>query len=265
MFSGSHTPELYIPSEDELKLIQEFIASVETNTINSGKATTSKTKYLYNHLKKFNPNKVLVSEMEKMGFPDRVISNIIKYRNSGGHFNFPEDLRKIYGLTDSAFILLRPYILLEKNILKERMIRDTSQKLLLKITLININTADSLQLISLQGIGPELAIRIMKFRKRLGGFVKPEQLLEVYGLSVENYNLFKDRIYVNHDDIRKMDINHVSYAEMIRHPYMNEEIAASIIKFRDFRGRITDIRELYLYNIASKENLEKIESYLLVP
>jgi len=47
-------------------------------------------------------------------------------------------------------------------------------------TKINLNTADSLTLISLPGIGKGLSHRILERRRQLGKFTNMEQVLEVY-------------------------------------------------------------------------------------
>lgn len=50
---------------------------------------------------------------------------------------------------------------------------------------INLNTADSLTLISLPGIGKGLSHRILKRRRELGCFANMEQVLEVYKFKQE--------------------------------------------------------------------------------
>ena len=72
---------------------------------------------------------------------------------------------------------------------------------------ININTADSAQLLPLPGIGPVFAGRIIKYRELLGGFVRSDQLYEVYGLKDETIEMIMDQIYIDTLGIKKMDIN----------------------------------------------------------
>lgn len=263
---GETDPANYSPSEYELKLIREFISSVESNdSILREKSTPVKSRY-YQNLKSFDPNNVQIHEMKNMGFPERIIQNILKFRKAGGRFHKPGDIKKIYGMTDSSYLLICPFIIIKTD-------RDTNTVMPADSTipkkydefqLVNINTADSIQLVSLNGIGPVSAVRILKYREKLGGFAEPDQLLEVYGMDAENYNIFKDRIYINSEDIRKMDINEVSFSELIRHPYMDKRTAESIMEFRNFRGRISDIHELYIYNVINEVKLNKIRPYFLV-
>ena len=48
--------------------------------------------------------------------------------------------------------------------------------------LINLNTADRMQLETLPGIGPELAERILSYREEYGPFVAIEQIMDVDGI-----------------------------------------------------------------------------------
>ena len=48
--------------------------------------------------------------------------------------------------------------------------------------LVNINTADAVQLEKLPWIGPKMAIRILDFRKSSGGFKRPQDLMKVKGI-----------------------------------------------------------------------------------
>ncbi len=256
--------ENYKPSEQEMKIVEEFIASLEFREIENKIPDKTNHKAYYNKLESFDPNTVLEKDMQNMGFPEKVISNISKYRKSGGYFYSPADVRKIYGMTDSAFILILPHInLMNSNAIENQ----TSQKEITLVNvpdLININTADSFQLISLYGIGPTFASRIIKYRNELGGFIRPDQLLEIYGMNLEKYNLFINRIFIDTLDIRKIDINTISFSDLIKHPYADEELTTSILKFRDFRGKINYIQELFSFQIANKEKLKKIQPYLYI-
>jgi competence protein ComEA len=54
-------------------------------------------------------------------------------------------------------------------------------------TIVDLNTADTVQLTQLYGIGATFARRIVSYRARLGGFVNKEQLKEVFGIDSEKY------------------------------------------------------------------------------
>ncbi|MBR0139744.1 MAG: helix-hairpin-helix domain-containing protein [Firmicutes bacterium] len=66
--------------------------------------------------------------------------------------------------------------------------------------LIDINSADSKTLRSLNGIGPVKAQAIIEYRKAYGGFVCAEEILQVKGIGKATYEKIKDRIYVKTRD-----------------------------------------------------------------
>ncbi len=53
--------------------------------------------------------------------------------------------------------------------------------------LVNINTADKDTLDRLPGVGPALAQRIIDYREAYGGFIAPEELMEVKGVGESLY------------------------------------------------------------------------------
>ena len=253
-------PDKYEPSKEEIQEIEDFIASLEK--INYEKKyqeqTENRVEEYYNNLMVFNPNKILVGDLKEMGFPENVISNLSKYRKAGGYFRKADDIKKIYGITETSFIKISPYILINDSLLNN----SSEVKKSIRLEKININTADSIQLVSLNGIGPAFASRIIKYRKKLGGFINPDQLLEIYGLDSSIYALFKNSIYSDTLNIRKIDINNTTLSELEKHPYIDKFTAASVIKFRNFKGKISEIDDFVKYNIINEENLTKIKPYI---
>ena len=61
---------------------------------------------------------------------------------------------------------------------------------------ININTADLDQLMTLKGIGPALAQRILDYRKEHGPFSSVEELLEVKGIGESTLEKFRDHVTI---------------------------------------------------------------------
>lgn len=81
---------------------------------------------------------------------------------------------------------------------------------------VDLNSADTLLMQRVPGIGPAFARRIFKYRELLGGFYVVEQLQEVYGMDRERY----DRIapyFVIQTPVRPLSISQDSIP---RHPYL---------------------------------------------
>jgi competence protein ComEA len=64
---------------------------------------------------------------------------------------------------------------------------------------VDINRADRATLITLPGIGPVLADRIIAYREAHGPFKSVDDLIAVSGIGERNINAFRKLVYVTHD------------------------------------------------------------------
>lgn len=126
---------------------------------------------------------------------------------------------------------------------------------------ININRADSVQLLPLPGIGPVFAGRIIKYRKLLGGYVSVDQLAEVYGMPVETIELIRSRIFIDSSAIQKILIDSATFGELLRHPYLEYEQVKALVQYRDFKGDISSVHELKANQILQDSTLNRINGY----
>lgn len=211
----------------------------------------------------FNPNIIGEIEMKQLGLPENIIHNIIKYREAGGKFFTKESIKKIYGMNDSVYQKLDPYIIIENHITQQTPKANNSntntQKF--KIPIIELNAADSIQLKALKGIGKILSVRIVKYRNRLGGFYSIEQLKEVYGISENLYNTIIQNNTIKIDTllIKKININMADFKTMIRHPYFNKELVVSILNLQKKKEPVTKEK---LKELADEPTRNKLIHYI---
>ncbi|ETZ19853.1 helix-hairpin-helix domain-containing protein [Pedobacter sp. V48] len=66
--------------------------------------------------------------------------------------------------------------------------------------IIELKGADSAALIEVEVIGWAFARRIIKYRERIGGFYKKEQLLEVFGLDSVKYDEIRNQVSADDQD-----------------------------------------------------------------
>lgn len=111
-------------------------------------------------------------------------------------------------------------------------------------------------------IGSKLANRIINYRNKLGGFYSPLQLMEVYGLKPETFEIIKSRIQVNSDLIAKIDINKCTNDQLNKHPYFGYKISTQIINYRVQHGPYKSISDLKNIILLSQESIEKIKFYI---
>ena len=62
--------------------------------------------------------------------------------------------------------------------------------------IVNINTATSSELQTLDGIGPSMATKIINYRNNEGYFTKPEDIMNVSGIGESKYNKIKNNITI---------------------------------------------------------------------
>ena len=146
--------------------------------------------------------------------------------------------------------------------------RDTSKKYSSykknrKKLYIELNTSDTTHLVQIYGIGRVFAIRIIKYRERLGGYCDKRQLLEVFGIKQETYAKIENQVWVDTTKIKKIDLNEVTFKALLKHPYMEFDQVKKLMKYRE-NHRIFNLEQLVKDGIFDKKFLEKLRPYLMV-
>ena len=129
---------------------------------------------------------------------------------------------------------------------------------------IELNAADTFELQRLRGIGASFANRIVKYRERLGGYIDKSQLLEIYGMDAERYNGIKDQVTVNLDSIRKIDLNGITFKELLKHPYFPFEVTKNVMIYRKEHKKFNDKEELLKIKIIDDSVLRRIQPYIKI-
>ena len=133
-----------------------------------------------------------------------------------------------------------------------------------EIIIVEINSADTTELKRIKGIGSVFAKRIVKFRDALGGFIKKDQLLEVYGFDKEKMEEVSSQIRLDSLSVKKLNINIASVDDLNNHPYINKKQAVAIFTKRVKAGDYKDLRELKKLDVMSDSLFAKILPYLTV-
>lgn len=218
----------------------------------------------------FNPNEADSVTLQQIGLPQWMIKNILKYREKGGYFHKTEDFKKIYGLTAEQYATLAPYI----RIPQKDTIQQASPKLIIKHsnkdsikpkedkypigTIVDINLADTATLKKIPGIGSSIARMIIRYRQRLGGFYKLEQLREI---NIDHQKL-TDWFKITLETIQPINVNKASIERLFRHPYINIEQAKAIVDLRKKKGKLNSLKDLVLLEEFNNEDFERIKHYI---
>ena len=218
-------------------------------------------------LKPFDPNLADSIELSSLGLPSFVVRNIMKYRQKGGHFRTVESLARVYGMTEEKFTELKPYVRIAHAEKKQPVKLDTvvkpiwEEKKAYKYpegTLVDVNTADTVELKKIPGIGSGIARAIVSYRERLGGFYSVEQLEEVDYVTPALLKWFKLETL----SVRKLDINKMTLDALRFHPYLNFYQAKVIVEHRRKKGPIKSLSQLVLYEEFTEKDLKRLSAYI---
>ncbi|MEM8565449.1 MAG: helix-hairpin-helix domain-containing protein [Bacteroidota bacterium] len=146
---------------------------------------------------------------------------------------------------------------------REKDIHDYSKYYEKKIVQFDINEADTNQLKQLRGIGSVFSKRILKYRDLLGGFVRVDQLSEVYGLQDSVLMQLDTLVFVASDfSPRMIDINASNANQLSKHPYLKKSVARAISNYRYQHGDFSEPTELRNIRLLDSLTLAKITPYI---
>ncbi len=218
-----------------------------------------------------DPNRMTRQEWEELPLPRYVIRTLLNYRKKGGVFRKKEDLKKIYGMTDSLYEAVAPFLAVEpepperekdSSYVSTPSLKRSDDKRSWAPDTLEINSADSAAFDRLPGISPWLARRIVRYRKLLGGYVRKEQLLEVYGLDSAIYAKISERIAVDSSLVIRINVNRCDQKTLAHHPYLSSQDAGALIFYREHFGKIGDLQVLEKKHVLPEKTFRKVLPYL---
>lgn len=208
----------------------------------------------------FDPNNLPEEQWKALGLNDRQIKSIKNYEVKGGKFYKKEDFKKMYCITATEYSILEPYITIKES--PKPSFKDDFKKNEKNSKIVELNSADTTELQTLKGIGKYFAIKIVAYRKLLGGFANVAQLLEVKGMDTARYDVIKNFVSINSAAIRKQNVNTATFDELKKHPYIGYNIALSLINYRQVHGNFKTLAEIKNSALITEKVYVKISPYL---
>ncbi|MCX6291423.1 MAG: helix-hairpin-helix domain-containing protein [Bacteroidetes bacterium] len=211
----------------------------------------------------FNPNQLPDDDWEKLGFSDKQIHVIKNFEAKGGKFHSKEDVKKMYCIPEKQYSRIEPYIRIPE--VKKDTLKQFPKKKIPERVVVDIGSADSVELTKIRGIGPGFAHRISGYRNKLGGFMKKEQLLEVWGLTDSLYQVFWPQITLNDSlALRKINLNTAEYDELRSHPYIGSQLASLLCNYRKQHIRFSTVDEIKKIPLVNAQLYSKLAPYLRI-
>ena len=130
--------------------------------------------------------------------------------------------------------------------------------------IIEVNQATANDLVKLKGIGAVLSDRIIKYRTKLGGFYKLEQITEVYGISDSLYLSIKKNLKIKPTKVIKLDINLENLENLKNHPYISDKLAYQIINYREKVKSFESVEEIKKLYVMNDSIYNKLYPYLMI-
>ncbi len=210
----------------------------------------------------FDPNTLDEDGFITLGIPERTARTIINYRNKGGKFRTPDDLRKIYSLKKEDADRIIPYARVEStetyyNKYSSYNNEEYSSKRK-TVTPIDINTATIEEWKSLPGIGEVLSARIIKFRESVGGFSSVNQVAKTYGLKDSTFQLILPYLKLAAPVVHKININTAHENELMECSAITKDVAQAIVIYRKQKGKFQSVEDLKKIIFINEDMFQKI-------
>jgi DNA uptake protein ComE-like DNA-binding protein len=260
-------PRLYVHFlKVDTVLIKKPLIKVETKTNNSKSKqnkkqySKKKKKLVYRSPKgKFDPNEYTHEDWMYLGLSEKQTNVIMRFLNHKIYTN--EALKKIYVLPDTVYHLIKDSTVYPAHIFdeKETFVKKKSPSI---TKFLELNTIDSLELISINGIGPFYASQIINYRNKLGGFYKREQLMEIWKMKEETYQILMESLIIDTSTLQKIHLNTVSFEKLKNHPYLSYSQANSIVKMRTQLGRFDSISSIKKSKLINDDTFLRVRPYL---
>ncbi len=271
--SISQVEKIYIIDSLRFQQIRPFLRLNKSSNSFQDSSSTSNPKWnsrknVTTYLSKkvrfpFDPNTISFDSLRLLGMHQGLASSLIKYREKVKQFKSSDDLLELYLYDSVHHSEYKPYIQIDTTNLSferkekkvftyEKEIQDT----------IELNSADTFELMKLRGVGRFYAAQIIRYRNKLGGYYSKQQLTEIKSIRQENLDKFWDYVVVDSTKIKTIPINTCEFKELLKHPYFDYYETKLIFSYRDEQGKFISLRDLKKAGPLTDRYVEKIGHYI---
>lgn len=223
--------ECFIISDENYQKLAPYIILPEKTPASAKTFNNQKAAIRYFS---FDPNAASADDWQRLGFSEKQAQAIISYRDKvlKGQFRTTEDLKKCFVVSPEKFEELKPYIRLNPVTAdsKDKMVYKIPQQEKTDFSKTDLNTITFRQLLEF-GLDERSAGSIIGFRKKLGGFMNKQQILQTYNIDRELVQKLINTAPLNTSDVPKYTLAEAPEEWLKNHPYFKYS-ADKIIYYR---------------------------------
>lgn len=213
-------------------------------------------------LSEFNPNKASYQKLLKLGFSKNLADNLINYREAGGQFYNPDDMQKLYGMSDEFYQHIKNHI----NINTDKNETEKPENIKFNFDP-NTISADSLVML---GFSKSVADRWIKYRSKNPNPLSFEDITNIYGinneliLELKPLMIFPDKKQKEEIEPVNININSANFNDLEKFSFINKWLAERIIKYRDNLGGYYTVKQLKEVYGLDKKTYNQFEKYIIL-
>ncbi|MBO5903084.1 MAG: helix-hairpin-helix domain-containing protein [Tidjanibacter sp.] len=238
----------------------------------------------------FDPNTATYEEFRTLGLSASTAASVVKYRERGKRFEIPEDFATCYGITDSIYAALKPYITIGEefrlkpfassadastSVTTTRRERLTpTEKAVAYLATHPVIDPNALTVEEWEEIGCSVrqAEAVVRWRDEREGFRSVAEVEECRYLPLEVFDVIAAALVVNlpaplaeeSSEPALIDINSVDSATLVTVRGIGARTASDIIAYRERLGGFANVEQLADLAVMTERNYEQIITQIFV-
>lgn len=195
----------------------------------------------------FDPNTLLQSDAEMLGISEWQYEQLLKYRERKP-IQSADELNEVYGFD--------PYLVatLKKHVVIDGTYADIP----------DLNTADTVRLKQIHGVGSFYARQIIGLREQLGVIASHDVLWSIPGIDSVKWLSIYSQTTCESPQLKRISINHATLEELAAHPFISWSFAKEIVGFRENFRPFISVDELEDLSLYPKKRKHVILPYLTI-
>ena len=219
----------------------------------------------------FDPNTVTYDELLLLGFDKRTAVGIVKYRTAGKVFGIAEELALCYGVTDSMFSRVRPYIKIgikyatkPKSHTNDSLRNNRPKRFSPRpFEPFSIDTV-GVEYLRLIGFSTRQAEALIEYRNRGKGIFSMNELRDCYAVSEEMADSLSHFVILSERDPYEglIEINSADSATLRKVRGIGEKTVVAVMEYRKLLGGFAKKEQIAELKCVTEENFLRISEQI---